>query len=42
MRDKQLTRDNAKRDRKIAITNKKVDTAIRKAQQALNKAEKHE
>jgi hypothetical protein len=42
LRDKQLAKDNAERDRKIALANKNADTAIRKAQQALGKAERQE
>jgi hypothetical protein len=42
LRKKQETKDNAERDRKIAAANKKADTAMRKAQKALDQDQRRE
>jgi hypothetical protein len=42
LRNKQVAKENAEKERKMAAANKKADTAMRKAQKALDKVERQE
>jgi hypothetical protein len=42
LRNKQVTKENTEKERKIITVNKKADTVIRKAQKTLNKVKRQE
>jgi hypothetical protein len=42
LRNKQVAKENAEKERKMTAANKKADTTMRKAQQALDKVKRQE
>jgi hypothetical protein len=42
LRNKQVAKENAEKERKMTAVNKKADTVMRKAQKTLNKVERQE